>query len=70
MQQGSDQERGPSVRSLSVKEVADRLGVSSITVYRHLRSGKLPFFKFGGSIRVLERDLETFILIEKRKSVV
>ncbi len=47
----------------------ETLGVSEVTVYRHLRSGKLPSFRLGGSIRVLEADLEAFVEEGKRRSV-
>ena len=51
----------PSARSLTVAEVARRLSVSQATVYRQVRRGLLPHFRFGGSLRVEESELEAFI---------
>lgn len=52
---------------LKVSEVAKRLGVNKITVYRWLKSGKLRYFRIGGyTIRIKEKDLNEFI--ERRKN--
>ncbi|MBI2873283.1 MAG: UbiA family prenyltransferase [Chloroflexi bacterium] len=56
-------------RSLSVQQVAARLGVTPVTVYRHLRRGTLPHFRFGGTLRVLETDLDAFIQRGRRHGV-
>ncbi|MFQ5860038.1 MAG: UbiA family prenyltransferase [Dehalococcoidia bacterium] len=53
-------------RSLSVPEVAARLGVAPVTVYRHLKRGTLPSFHFGGVVRVLEADLNAFITRQRQ----
>lgn len=50
--------------NLAVKNVAERLGVSSQTVYVLCRVGKLRHTRFGigrGTIRVSEQDLDAFI---------
>ncbi len=48
----------PSSRELlTLNEVADRLGVHYMTVYRHVRLGMLPAHKVGGSWRVDPADL-------------
>jgi excisionase family DNA binding protein len=53
----------PSVRSrwLTVGEVAERLRCSARTVRRRITLGELTAFKFGGSVRVQESDLQAFI---------
>jgi excisionase family DNA binding protein len=42
---------------LTLHEVADRLGVHYMTVYRHVRLGMLPAHKVGGSWRIDPADL-------------
>jgi len=46
---------------LSTKEAAERLGVTSRTVYRFIDEGGLVAYKFGRVIRVKEADLEGFV---------
>jgi excisionase family DNA binding protein len=41
---------GPKL--VTVAEAASRLGVSEVTVRRHIRSGRLPYKRFGRSVRV------------------
>jgi excisionase family DNA binding protein len=50
-----------NTKYLSAREVADRLGVSVMTVGRWLKSGKLNGYKFGKTIRISEVDLSQFI---------
>ena len=57
-----------STQSLSVAEVARRLSVSQATVYRHVKDGLLPHFRFGGSLRVQESDLQAFIVDQRSRS--
>ena len=42
------------MRFLTVAEVADMMRVSSMTVYRLVRSGELPAVRFGRSYRIPE----------------
>ncbi|HBQ04026.1 MAG TPA: DNA-binding protein, partial [Acidimicrobiaceae bacterium] len=44
---------------LSLNEVAERLGLHYMTVYKYVRSGKLPGTKNNGSWEVAEKDLST-----------
>lgn len=46
---------------LNVKEVADYLGVTKITLYTWIKEEKLKAFKFGRSWRISKADLEEFI---------
>ena len=47
---------------LSLREVADRLGVSQMTVRRLIRRGELIAVKVGGQYRVSEESLQRYIL--------
>jgi len=48
-------------RMITLKEVAERLGLHINTVRRYIREGKIPAVKFDKAIRVEEEDLEKFI---------
>lgn len=55
---------------ITVKEVAERLAVSSRTVYRLIESGDLPSIQVGPkSRRVSEADLEAFLVKAKQKNL-
>jgi len=45
----------------TAEEIAARLGVNVVTIYRHLRSGKLPASKPGKSYIVTRDDLATYL---------
>jgi excisionase family DNA binding protein len=45
-----EQLAGPKL--VTVAEAARRLGISEVTIRRHVRSGRLPYKRFGRSIRV------------------
>ncbi len=46
---------------LTVAEVADRMRVSKMTVYRLVHSGELPAVRFGRSFRVQRGAVEDLI---------
>ncbi len=46
---------------MGVAEVADYLGVGTVTVYRWCREGRLPCLKVGRSWRIREEALEDFL---------
>jgi len=48
-------------RYFTVEEVAERLKVSHMTVYRWIKDGKLGDYKIGGEFRITERDVERFL---------
>lgn len=50
---------------LTIEEVADRLKVSKMTVYRYIKSGKLMAYKLEQELRVKVVDLDSFL--NKRK---
>lgn len=48
-------------RYMTVKEVADRLRVSKMTVYRLIKDGSLPAVRFGRSFRVDRTEANDYI---------
>lgn len=46
---------------LTAAEVADNLRVSTMTVYRLIRSGELPAVRVGRNYRVRAEDLENYL---------
>lgn len=46
---------------LTVAEVADMLRVSTMTVYRLIRTGELPAVRVGRSYRVKRADLDEYL---------
>lgn len=52
--------RGVSSEALSLQQVADRLGVHYMTVYRYVRHGLLPASKQAGTWAVTVADVERF----------
>ncbi len=56
---------GPDVRYLTVAEVASRMRVSKMTVYRLVHSGELPAVRFGRSFRVQRGAVEELIRVAR-----
>jgi excisionase family DNA binding protein len=48
-------------RLLTVREVAARMRVSNMTVYRLIQSGDLRATRVGRSYRLRERDVEVYL---------
>ena len=46
---------------LTVAEVAGMLRVSTMTVYRLIKSGELPAMRVGKSYRLAEADVDRFV---------
>jgi excisionase family DNA binding protein len=46
---------------LTVAEVAARMRVSKMTVYRLVHNGELPAVRVGRSFRVLEKDVDEYL---------
>lgn len=46
---------------LSTAGAADRLGITTRTLYRFIDEGQLPAFKFGRVIRLKRDDVDTYI---------
>lgn len=50
-----------STQLLTAAEVADQLRVSTMTIYRLIRSGELPAVRVGRNYRVPVADLERYL---------
>jgi excisionase family DNA binding protein len=50
-----------SIRLLTLSKAAELLNVSTRTLHRMIRNGKLPAFKVGGQWRVRESQLRQWI---------
>ena len=48
-------------RLLTVREVADSMRVSTMTVYRLIRSGALPAIRVGKHFRIRAQELDAFL---------
>jgi excisionase family DNA binding protein len=48
-------------RLLTVREVADAMRVSTMTVYRLIKGGDLPAIRVGKHFRIRERDLARYL---------
>jgi excisionase family DNA binding protein len=57
----SPTESFPSKRLLTVREVAERLGVSKATVYALCEQGTLPHLRVSNAIRVAPAALEAYV---------
>jgi len=57
----SDKVDLPQVQFLTVAEVAARMQVSKMTVYRLVHGGELPAARVGRSFRVPRRAVETHL---------
>ena len=51
----------PDHRLLTVREVADDVRVSTMTVYRLIKSGALPAIRVGKHFRIREVDLSRYL---------
>lgn len=59
---------GEKKELLDVSDVADYLGVGTVTVYRWCREGRLPCLKVGKSWRIRRESLEDFLSRGERSS--
>jgi len=50
-----------TARFLTVQEVAELMRVSTMTVYRIIKSGELPAVRVGRSFRVRDVDVDTYL---------
>lgn len=46
---------------MSIKEVADFLGLHPNTIYRLCKQGDIPSIKFGTTIRINKEDLRSYL---------
>jgi excisionase family DNA binding protein len=52
---------GPAREILTVEQAADLMQVHRITVYRYIRTGRLPAVRLGKIYRLFSRDVEAFL---------
>lgn len=55
------------MRVLTIKEAADRMSVSTKTIYRLMNWGKLRKVKIGGATRISEDELNEYLEQQFRK---
>jgi len=48
-------------RFLTALEVAERMRVSKMTVYRLVRAGKIPAVRIGRAFRIRDEDVEKYL---------
>ncbi len=53
---------------LTLNETADMLRLSQLTIWRYIKSGKLPAYKIGRDWRIKRTELEQFI--ESKRAIV
>jgi excisionase family DNA binding protein len=51
----------PEHRLLTVREVADAMRISTMTVYRLIKAGDLPAIRVGKHFRIRESDLSQYL---------
>jgi excisionase family DNA binding protein len=51
----------PRPRLLTPNEVAEQLRVSTMTVYRLIKSGELPAARISNSFRLREEDVDAYL---------
>ena len=56
-------------RMLHVKDVADRLDVSKMTVHRLIKAGELPALRVGRVFRIPEAEFERYYAACKQAAV-
>jgi len=49
----------------TAKELADKLRVNIMTIYRYIDAGKLKAYKFGKEFRIDKKEFDTFLVKAK-----
>lgn len=62
MAEEKDQKRPQRTQVMTLKEISKYLGVHEMTVYRLLKTKKLPGFKVGGQWRTKKDVLDQWLL--------
>jgi excisionase family DNA binding protein len=55
-------EGGAVSQYLSVTDVAKHINISKMTIYRLIESGEIPALRVGRSVRILQTDLEEYVI--------
>ena len=45
----------------TTQELADKLGVNIMTIYRYIKAGRIKAFKFGKEFRIESVEFESFL---------
>lgn len=53
---------------LTPQEIADKLKVNKITIYRYIKSGKINAYKIGKDLRVKKDEFEKFLNAVRTKN--
>jgi len=51
---------------LTVKELADKLKVNQMTIYRKIKNGELPYHRIGNSIRFKLSEIEEYTRVNPK----
>ncbi len=51
----------------TAQELADKLEVNIMTIYRYIEAGKLKAYKFGKEFRIEAKDFENFLKNHKHQ---
>jgi len=49
-----------------VEELAEKLRVSKMTIYRYIKAGKLEAFKMGKEFRIAKAEFDYFLAASKK----
>ena len=52
---------------LTIKEVAELLNISVVTVRRIMKRHEIVYYKLGGSIRFKQQDVESYLSQQKKE---
>lgn len=45
----------------TAEDLADKIGVNIMTIYRYIKAGRLKAFKFGKEFRIEAKEFESFL---------
>jgi excisionase family DNA binding protein len=45
----------------TAQDLAEKLGVNIMTIYRYIKAGKLKAYKFGKEFRIETKEFESFL---------
>ncbi len=45
----------------TAEDLADKIGVNIMTIYRYIKAGRLKAFKFGKEFRIEAKEFENFL---------
>jgi excisionase family DNA binding protein len=58
--------RATTVTAYNMSEAARKVGISRVTLWRHVRDGKLPVHRSGRDVLVMADDLLDYVLTYHR----